>query len=214
MIDHRGEGRHPVNQILLPFLINVFPIGIRFTGKIIRNVVAVDRNLGESGELPGIRDQTRTALPGKAFLSQYVPTLAVGIEVDVASFGRRVKGKVRRRVSQVKEERFVLFLGLLEELDRIVVEGIGRVKIIRIELQFGLFALGQAHVIAGLPLARAVTADITIVFVETTVRRCFLMSDVPLPHSVGPVTRRLEDFGQSHALLVQFAQVGRPQTIG
>ena len=113
-----------------------------------------------------------------------------------------MQGEVRRGVRQVEEEGFVFFLGLLEKLDRIVVKGIGGVKVIGIELQLGLLALRQTHVVAHLPLARAVSTDITVVLVKTTVGRCFLMPDVPLPYPVGSVTRRLKDLGQGHALLV------------
>ena len=35
MIDHGGEGGHPVNQIFLSVLGNVLPVGVRFSGKII-----------------------------------------------------------------------------------------------------------------------------------------------------------------------------------
>ena len=52
MIDHGGEGRHPVGQILLSVLRNVLPVGVRFAGKLVGDVVTVDRDLGEPGEFP------------------------------------------------------------------------------------------------------------------------------------------------------------------
>ena len=48
--------------------------------------------------------------------------------------------EVWRGVGQIEKERFFLLLGLLQKLDRIVIEGIGRLKIIGIELQFRLLA--------------------------------------------------------------------------
>ena len=80
-------------------------------------------------------------MPSKALLSQNIPALAVSIEVSIASLCRRMQGEVRRGMRQVEEEGFVFFLGLLEKLDRIVVKGIGGIKVIGIEFELGLLAL-------------------------------------------------------------------------
>ena len=56
------------------------------------------------------------------------------------------------------------------------------------------------------------TADISVVFVKTTIRRKFLMPYMPLSHSISLITHGLQNFRQGHALLVQFAKIGGAHT--
>ena len=58
VIDHGGKGGHPVSQIFPAVFRNVLPVGVRLASVVIGNRVHIDRNLGKSGELPRIGNQT------------------------------------------------------------------------------------------------------------------------------------------------------------
>lgn len=196
-VDGRGINRHAAREISASVGGQRVPRRVVFIGPTSLHVDEVAGHHASRREREVLRHQTQLFLPVQARLADYIPALGIKRLVFVDFRFGRLQRKMPRLIGQILKPGFApRLLRLLDEVNRVVGESVGRVELAR-PVGSARVACGQTGVVGVFLPVGVEAAKHPIELAEAAIYGRALFGEVPFAHHRGAVTGIVQHFGKS-----------------